>query len=694
MKEDNTEGLPLGNKITNPLDQHFLPDPHLPLWAIVAAILPLGIFLPNILWERKKGFPADKLAFAAVFISLLISLYAFFQVWMLGEGKAEIGSSFEWFKIGAKPFIVNIQIDGISSIMLVVVTLVSTLVHLFSMEYMKDDENYNRYFAYLGLFTFSMLGLVLTSNLAIIYIFWELVGLSSYLLIGFWQHKSTARRAAKKAFLLNRIGDAGFLIGLLALYATFNSLELSEIFPLVEAGQLPEGTMATIAGLGLFCGAVGKSAQFPLSVWLPDAMEGPTPVSALIHAATMVAAGVYLLARVMIFFTPEVFVVISIIGAITAFLAAVSALSQTDIKKVLAYSTISQLGYMVAGIGSGAMDAAMFHLLTHAFFKAGLFLSAGAVIHALHVAAHDLHTHFDAQDMRLMGGLRKKMPTTFLAFSIAGLGLAGLPLFSGFLSKDAIITASFDMAASGSPLLFIAPILLLVSALMTAFYVGRQLLLVFFGENRLKNEFEKASEAIKEVPLKMLFPIGLLAFLTIGFVFSLNPLNAHSSWFMHPFDVGHHSPFQLLTGIVSFALASTGLFIAWLVYGNGKLLALKNSLFPEDNFWRKLSFNFWYLDKIFEIHLKNVVLWISRKTAKFDRRVIDKSVNDLAILHVVTAHVSAWFDRFFVDGLVNGIVFMTGKVGKYTSSIQGGKIQSYLAWTLFGLIFLLIYFII
>ncbi|MEJ2506308.1 MAG: NADH-quinone oxidoreductase subunit L, partial [Ignavibacteriaceae bacterium] len=352
-----------------------------------------------------------------------------------------ITSEFTWINLGNTPIMgeikinLGILIDNISTLMMVVVMLISFLVHIFSIEYMRGDPRYNRYFASLGLFTFSMSGIVLTHNILMMYIFWELVGVSSYLLIGFWFEKKSAADAGKKAFIVNRIGDIGMFIGILILFTTYHTFTFDDIFQQISQGHLPfdSGFWLTITGLLIFAGAIGKSAQVPLHVWLPDAMEGPTPVSALIHAATMVAAGVYLVVRIFGILTADAMLIIAIIGALSAFIPATIALTQNDIKRVLAYSTVSQLGYMIMALGVGAFKFAFFHLITHAFFKACLFLGSGSVIHAMH---HE-------QDIRNMGGLRKKMPVTYYTFLIASVAISGVPLTSGFLSKDGILAGSY-----------------------------------------------------------------------------------------------------------------------------------------------------------------------------------------------------------------------------------------------------------
>ena len=390
-----------------------------------------------------KGVWAGRISTAIVGIATVISCFLFMRIW---PDRVE-NYGFTWIDLPGLDlaFSLSFWLNNIAVLLLCIVTFVSFLVHLYSLEYMKGEKGFARYYSFLGLFTLSMVGIVLADSLLTIFIFWELVGFSSYLLIGFWYNKESAAKASLKAFLVNRIGDAGFLIALMIIWSkagTFNLIELKTILSISQ----PD-VWWTIAGFGVLSGVIGKSAQFPLQIWLPDAMEGPTPVSALIHAATMVAAGIYLLARIYVLFDPVVLDVIAVIGALTAFMGAVAALTQTDIKRVLAFSTISQLGYMVLGMGVGAYGAALFHLTTHAFFKACLFLSAGAIIHALHEAQKD-GNHFDAQDMRFMGGLRKKMPITFAAFSISALALAGVPFFSGFLSKDAILNGSITLDVS------------------------------------------------------------------------------------------------------------------------------------------------------------------------------------------------------------------------------------------------------
>ncbi|PWB63310.1 MAG: NADH-quinone oxidoreductase subunit L [Deltaproteobacteria bacterium] len=475
-------------------------------YAHLIPLLPFLAFLVNIAIGKRLPRKGDWVSLGAIAIGLAISIGIFFEVFRAYDPNFKYHVTFPFLDLGGR-FVVNvgILIDNITAVMLLVVTTVSTLVHLYSIGYMHGDPRYNRFFAYLSIFSFSMLGLVLADSFFFIYIFWELVGLSSYLLIGFWFEKKSAADAGKKAFIVNRVGDFGFLIGILIIFATCGVLGYDEVFQAIGEGKLC-GTLLTLAGIGIFCGAIGKSAQFPLHVWLPDAMEGPTPVSALIHAATMVAAGVYLVGRVYPIFTPDAFLFIAYIGLITLFIAATIALTQNDIKKVLAYSTCSQLGFMIMGLGVGGFTAGLAHLTTHAAFKACLFLGSGSVIHAVH-----------SQDIQEMGGLRKKMPITFVTFLIATLAIAGVPGFSGFYSKDMILGAALEFGMkSGNPLHMIFFVGALFTAGLTAFYMFRLVILTFFGEPKDHHKFDHAHES----PPNMWVPLVVLAVLSFSFWYS------------------------------------------------------------------------------------------------------------------------------------------------------------------------------
>ena len=500
-------------------------------------LCPLAAFaIFGLLGLGNRSFPRqDYLSTAAMLIGLVCSLLLLREV-----VPNSAPHTVNWISLGGVTFSMGFYLDSVTVIMLIVVTLVSSLVHIFSMGYMHGDPRYPRFFAYLSLFSFSMLFLVVSDNLLGIYIGWELVGLCSYLLIGFWFEKDSAANACKKAFLTTRVGDVGMFIGMMMLFTKFKTLSLygeGGIFALVASLNTGDMVWLSIAGVLIFCGAIGKSAQVPLHTWLPDAMEGPTPVSALIHAATMVAAGVYLTARMFPILTETSSLVIAYIGGITALIAATIAIVRFDIKRVLAYSTISQLGYMMLGIGAGSYVAGLFHLTTHAFFKALLFLGSGSVIHAFH-AMHHAHGHDDEhnhahddpdaheheqgseippdQDMRNMGGLRHKMPITFFTMLIATLSISGVPfVFSGFWSKDAILGGVLGRAMEWNSvhhyLLFgIA----LFAAGITAFYMFRLIFMTFFGEPRNQEMHDMAHES----PKSMTVPLLILAVLSLPIV--------------------------------------------------------------------------------------------------------------------------------------------------------------------------------
>lgn len=655
--------------------------------ATLLAAIPFFIFCILFFVGTKLSKTSGWLAVIGASISFLLAVIVFFYTWP----DKVYTQSIHWFTVGEYTFTLKLLLDKLSAAMLVLVSFISLLVQIYSTEYMKGDKRYSWYFAYLGLFTFSMFCIVLSGNLLLLYIGWELVGLSSYLLIGFWREKTEAALASRNAFIINRIGDTGFLLGIILVFAQFNTLDLATL----TSGNLPvdNSFWLTVAGIGLFCGCIAKSAQFPLQIWLPGAMAGPTPVSALIHAATMVAAGVFLLARVFPLLNTDVLTVIAITGAITAFMGAVAALFQTDIKRLLAFSTISQLGYMVMGMGVGAYGPALFHLFTHAFFKACLFLSAGAVIHALHKVEHQVHAHFDTQDIRLMGGLRKTMPFTFICYLVSGLSLAGLPLFSGFLSKDAILTGALSWAETkGNFGWYLIPDLGFISALLTAIYVGRQLILVFGGEFRLPHLLPQLATShigVKDVPFAMQLPIGILAILSVFFFFSLNPVDAAYGWFLTTISVqtaqaADHS-WHTFTVITSGLLAITGLALAYVVTGNTRI--------PRPAFLKNLSLHNWYLEDIYRILFVRTGQLFSKVTNGIDKKLLDTIIDYASISMVVLAHIVAWIDRNLVDGLVNFAAYLAGRIGALTRSVQGGRVQFYFLYTLFGLLILVVWII-
>ncbi|NWF88458.1 MAG: NADH-quinone oxidoreductase subunit L [Ignavibacteriaceae bacterium] len=685
--------------------------------SVIILFIPLLGFILTLFagMKFKWAFLIENVLIVLGFILSVVLLYTKLS----GYLDENIVSEFNWINFGVVPFFgeiivkLGIKLDNVAVIMNFTVFLISMVVHLFSIDYMKGDKRYNRYFAYLGIFTFSMTGIVFTHNVLMMYIFWELVGLSSYLLIGFWFEKKSASDASKKAFIVNRIGDLGMFAGILMLFVTYKTFSFQEIFNAIGAGQLPFNSefWLTITGLLLFCGAIGKSAQFPLHVWLPDAMEGPTPVSALIHAATMVAAGVYFIVRIFPILTGDALLVIGIIGAISAFIPATIALTQNDIKRVLAYSTVSQLGYMIMALGIGAYVFAFFHLITHAFFKACLFLGSGSVIHSMH---HE-------QDIQKMGGLRKKMPVTYATFLLATLALSGIPLTSGFLSKDGILagTLAYTSLTGNWFFTFIG----FTVAALTAFYMFRLVILTFHGEPKNKEKYDHAHES----PFLMIMPLILLSGLSIFIWYTPNPFNADSGWvlskwvkaptivtpesarysfmveepkegsinnheevtFSHEYTHAMHSahvPTIFLSGFV----AGLGILFALLFYQWKKLDAdkLAAKIKPLYN----LSYNKWYFDEFYNTVFVGGTLAFSNFLRWFDNTIIDGIVNGSAALTRGLSKVSGRFDSSVVDGLVNFMAYFSGFIGLFIRKLQTGKVQTYIVLVIFSLLILLFLF--
>lgn len=640
-----------------------------PYSSFFEACLALAVMLPLISFVLSFSIPEKFSRFTKVtapllmMISALCAFYIFMTVW---NGQSYT-VRWSWFAVGDHSFSIGIYLNNLSAIMLLVVTLVSSLVHLYSTGYMNDDVGLRRYFAMLGFFTFSMLGIVLADNLLLIFIFWELVGFSSYALIGHWYEREAAAAAAKKAFLFNRIGDIGFLIGLMMVWTHTGTFDISRLITLAEMQS-----WQTAASLCIFCGVTGKSAQFPLFTWLPDAMEGPTPVSALIHAATMVAAGVFLLARVDFLFSPYALDVVAIVGISTALMAGLAALFQTDLKKILAYSTISQLGLMVTAFGADAPDAAMLHLFTHAFFKACLFLSAGLVIHAMHEAQHLAAVHNDVQDIRNLGGLRKKMPFTFLMVAISGSALAGLPLSSGFLSKDAILTSLVTWSSEGASWRWMILIAAFLVSFATVLYTFRLIWFVFLGDEKSTRDLQ-----VVEPPWIMRIPAGLLAIGSVWLVISWNPIN-YSGWLfnaLHNGEVFHAGFISLVSGLwVLIALA-----VAYVIFRKGTLNR------------SAILLNSFYLDGLYHTIIGRPALQLAVFTERFDRKWIDGFIHLSVYIQVTVAHGIGWLDRFIVDGLVDGMASAARGVGSITRSFQGGKIQLYIFWAALAIIIFLIW---
>ena len=617
------------------------------VWLI--PLFPLIGMLVNALFGRIIGHRAHWIAVPALFAAFVTACFVFARVW---HGETWVGDLFPWVVAGAFKTAVTAQVDQLTAVMLLVVTGVGFLIHLYSAGYMHDDPDYPRFFTYLNLFVFSMVMLVLAGNFLVLYVFWEAVGLCSYLLIGFWYEKKSASDAGKKAFIVTRVGDFGFGLGVILIWVTFGTLDYGEVFAKADA-SIGAGVYLAIALL-LFMGACGKSAQVPLFTWLPDAMEGPTPVSALIHAATMVTAGVYMVARCHKLFemAPMSLEVVAWIGGITAIFSATIGLVQTDIKRVLAYSTISQLGYMFVGVGVGAYAAGIFHLVTHAFFKALLFLGAGSVIHGLG----------GEQDLRKMGGLAPRMMTTTVTFLIGAFGLAGVPPLAGFFSKDEILASTFH---EGHYALWA---ILVVAAFLTAFYTFRVVFLAFFGGPRMSKE---VAHHIHESPAVMTVPLIVLAILTVVAGLAVGIPSSHGTAFARflspvlPLDQAEHSAglaFSLL--VLSALVAIAGVALAWMVYGRSPVRAA--SIGVARNPIHKLLIEKYYIDEIYDFlfvkPIYHLSLWLARV---FDPRVI--------------------------DGLVNGVATVVASWARGLRRVQTGFVMNYALGILLGAVAVIAY---
>ena len=643
------------------------------IWLAVA--LPLAGFLINgalAIWR-----PGAKTAVSVVGPAVLLGAFTVVALIFRSYAGARLGTPqvvtlWTWVPVGALSIDLSLLVDRLSLVMLLVVTGVGSLIHLFSVGYMRSDPGYARYFAYLNLFVVFMLVLVLGSSLPVLFIGWEGVGLCSYLLIGFWYGDKANADAGKKAFLVNRIGDFGFMIAMFIIWATLGSLDFLEIAELAPLQLAAGGAVVTTITLFLFLGCTGKSAQIPLYIWLPDAMAGPTPVSALIHAATMVTAGVYLVARTNILFAMAPFssTVVAGVGALTALFAATIALRQYDIKKVLAYSTVSQLGYMFLAVGTGAYVAGVFHLVTHAFFKALLFLGAGSVIHAMHHAQHATHSHEDAQDMRNMGGLRRVMPWTFALMAIATLAIAGVPPFAGFFSKDETLAAAFARGAE-IPAFRVFWLFGVIAAALTAFYMARLMAMTFFGDNRTGPEEQKH---LHEAPVIMTAPLVVLGILSaVGGMLNLPALfggDAKLEHWLDPITEGAHHVFPLemphgqtefiLIGL-AIVIAVGGLILGYRVTMARPILPARQAA-PEVGFW-KVLYHKYYVDEIY-------AALIVRPLVLFSDRVLWKDV-----------------DQGIIDrGGVEGSARLARTLGWIGTRLQTGQVGVYLTVFLVGVL--------
>ena len=627
------------------------------LLSILLLVFPfLGFLTIGLLQKRMNQNLSGVLASAVVFINLVLSGVLFVYV---SSSNATVETTlFDWIKFGDISIPFALSVDRLSALMLLIVNGVGLLIHIYSIGYMKEDEGVNRFFSYLNLFVFFMLILVLSSNYLVLFIGWEGVGLCSYLLIGFWYKDHANNDAAKKAFIMNRIGDLGFLLGIFILFSTFHTLNISEIA--TKASLLPSGDMTlTLITLCLFIGATGKSAQLPLLTWLPDAMAGPTPVSALIHAATMVTAGIYLVARssVMFVLSPLTMNIILIVGAATALVGGLIAIYQNDIKKILAYSTVSQLGFLFMALGLGSFSGAMFHLTTHAFFKALLFLAAGSVIHALS----------NEQDIRHMGGLRKKIPFTFALFIIGTIAISGIPPFAGFFSKEVILTAAYEHGLGmGMLATFIS--------LLTTIYMFRLLFVVFF---KPESKELKANHHVHESPKVMLYPMAVLAILSMiaGFVqlpklFSetqgfdnfLSPIFAKANALVPPAEHGLGVQTEWMIFLVPLLIIATLIVVSYKRFVNEKELTEATGL-------SKVLAGKFYLDEIYAFLIVKPIGFLSDLFREF-------------------------VDQTIINGIINGVGNGTLFVGKRLRLLQTGNVGFYLTIMVLSIIAILFFNII
>ncbi len=647
-------------------------------WTWLVAALPLAGFVVNGALSFFR--PNAKRAISAVGVGVLVAAFAVAVAVVRAVGAASpeepwILTYWSWMPAGSLQLDFAFQVDQLSAVMMMVVTGVSALIHIYSVGYMGEDPGYARYFAYLNLFVFFMSVLVLGASFPVMFVGWEGVGLCSYLLIGFWYEDKVNADAGKKAFIVNRIGDFGFLVAMFLLFRTTGSLNFREVFAAAPAAFEVGGPTITLITLMLFLGCTGKSAQIPLYTWLPDAMAGPTPVSALIHAATMVTAGVYLVARANVLFAmaPVSSAVVAGVGAVTALFAATIALKQWDIKKIIAYSTVSQLGYMFLGVGVGAYASGIFHLATHAFFKALMFLAAGSVIHALHHAYHHTDRHEDAQDIRNMGGLQRYLPWTAALMWIGGLANIGVPPLAGFFSKDDILARTFARGhEAGIFYLFWA--LGATAALLTAFYMTRLLVYTFHGPNRTG---EQEREHLRDAPWVMTGPLVVLA---LGVVAAgavnlpevlpghewlahwLEPVTFMSSLYQVEGHLAVSTEWTLL--VLATGIAGAGMIAAWQLLKPAALKPARDAP-PETGLQRVLARKY-YVDELYDLLFVRPLAWLSD-------RVLWKTI-----------------DAFIIDGVaVNGVARLARLVGWAGSRLQTGQVGMYVVFFVLGTIVLL-----
>ena len=659
------------------------------IWLI--PLFPVVGFLVNgLVGKRLPKSVVGIIGAGAVLLSFVFSAAAVLQLAQLPvEERSHTVKLYQWFDAGAAHTLggevarfqvdFGFLLDPLSSVMILVVTGIGFLIHVYSTGYMHDEDGFYRFFAYLNLFMFSMLTLVLGNNYLMMFVGWEGVGLCSYLLIGYYFHKKSAGDAAKKAFVVNRVGDWGFSIGIMLIFVAFGTIEFNAVGEAVREGlaagsfHVSDPLFIGIA-LALFVGATGKSAQLPLYVWLPDAMEGPTPVSALIHAATMVTAGVYMVARSNFIFqmAPEAMAVVAVVGALTALFAASIGLVQNDIKRVLAYSTVSQLGYMFLALGVGAFAAGVFHLMTHAFFKALLFLGSGSVIHAMH---HE-------QDMRKMGALKNKIPITFKTMAIGTLAIAGIPGLAGFFSKDEILWKAYSNP-QGHMILWLIGV---VVAGMTAFYMFRLLFMTFYGESRVNHHVEPH---IHESPKSMTIPLMVLAAGSVvsgymGIPLWLGGTNAFEHWLEPVFEplpvtqaeiVEYSHAFEAGMAAFSVIVALTGIYLAYRKYYKTSYRA-ETEVASYGAAYPVLQ-NKYYIDELYDALFVNRAKGAGTSLWKFDGKIVDGVVNGSASVTVTGCNGSNWWDRWIVDGIVRFIGGFIKTASWPIRLIETGYTQNY-----------------
>lgn len=688
-------------------------------FTLASVLLPLAAFLVNIILPGKQNKLAGWISTLAILAGSVCAAFVFARVW----NGHQVHQSVHWFTVGSFDISAGMLLNNLSVLMLLLVNLIALPVHLYSIAYMRHDDGFKRYFTFLSFFCFSMLALVVADNLLLFYIFWELVGFSSYLLIGFWYTRERAVFANKKAFIMNRIGDIGLLTAIIIIFTQYHTFDINTIFPsqyvrydidnlqssinfqrllgtphFITYYFMAHGAYTGILSLpiiwqyiafvGILLAVAAKSAQFPLHTWLPDAMEGPTSISALIHAATMVAAGVFLMGRVYPYFDDAELVILAIIGCFTAFMAATIALAQNDLKRILAYSTISQLGFMVMGMGVGAYSASLFHLVTHAFFKCLLFLVAGIVIHQMAHIRDDNNLNIDPQNIRFMGGLRKKLPFTFIAALIGGLALAALPLTSGFLSKDGILIQAFNWSEIHNPLFKLVPLLAVITSWLTVFYIARLIVKVFFGDLRVAHLWPGLKIDIGEGNLLYKLPLFLLAVCCFFPLFSINPVILQQSWLFKGFphvDVAG-GWLQIALPVVVNIVSLSIIYFAYTLYA-GK----RANPFPQQGALFNLACNEWYFDKLYNRFIIKPILLLSRACFWVDRRVIDGFIVLFAYVALQCSKAAVFMDRYIIDGFLNLLVRLVRAIGNFARKFQGGKVQYYLYGMLTVMVLLFIW---